>query len=936
MTGVPPLPSNNRFHVLEVEEIKEISSTPQVTPSENKTEPSKREKRLPKWERRLPKKLTIAATSPGPTSLYLRVEIESTETQRKQGVRALVDCGATGLFIDREYVSSNRIPTKKLSRPIPVFNVDGTANENGSISEVVDLVLRYENHSERALFSVTGLGKQNLILGHTWLYDHNPEVNWRTGKVKMSRCSPRCCTGCRDIARLERQTAKRETASVNACRTGPFPVTAEDEEHSTSDLSEEDSTSDPSEEGFTSNLPFDLEDGDRVWATGLLSGAEYIQAVSSHSQRLAEGFSRNSRPHPTLPTGGIGSKGSMPDYVNMFTQVFSEADFAKQPNRKPWDHAIELVPGAEAKGCKVYPLSVTEQGELDRFLTENLESGRIRQSKSPMAAPVFFVKKKDGSLRLVQDYRKLNDMTIKNKYPLPLISELVNQLRGAKYFTKLDVRWGFNNVRIKEGDEWKAAFRTNRGLYEPLVMFFGLTNSPATFQTMMNDIFADMISEGVVVVYLDDILIFTKDLDEHRKITRRVLQRLEENELFLREEKCEFEKTEIEYLGLIISEDHVGMDPVKVAGVAEWPEPTNRREVQSFLGFANFYRRFIQDFSKHARPLFDLTRKDTSWTWGEPQRSAFRKIKDLVTSAPVLALPADDQPFRVEADSSDFATGAVLSQLSSEDGKWHPIAYYSKSLSETERNYEIHDKEMLAIIRALEEWRHFLEGAKHRFEIWTDHKNLEYFMSAKKLNRRQARWSLTLARFDFLMHHRPGKSMGKSDALSRRADHGDGSNDNQDLTLLTPNFFAIRATEGLEVVGEERQLLKLIRKGVAEAELEDTVSQAVKSLKSMPGKSVHSSEWSEANGLVYYRGKIYVPPTGDIRRKIVSLNHDTKLAGHPGRWKTLELVSRNYWWPQMSRYIGQYTSACDLCLRTKIIRQPPTGHLDPLPVPDIR
>jgi hypothetical protein len=382
-----------------------------------------------------------------------------------------------------------------------------------------------------------------------------------------------------------------------------------------------------------------------------------------------------------------------------------------------------------------------------------------------MAAPVFFVKKKDGSLRLVQDYRKLNEMTVKNKYPLPLISELVNQLRGAKYFTKLDVRWGFNNVRIKEGDEWKAAFRTNRGLYEPLVMFFGLTNSPATFQTMMNDIFADMISEGVVVVYLDDILIFTKDLEEHRKITRRVLQRLEENELFLREEKCEFEKTEIEYLGLIISEDHVGMDPVKVAGVAEWPEPTNRREVQSFLGFANFYRRFIQDFSKHARPLFDLTRKDTSWTWGELQQSAFRKIKELVTSAPVLTLPADDQPFRVEADSSDFATGAVLSQLSSEDGKWHPVAYYSKSLSETERNYEIHDKEMLAIIRALEEWRHFLEGAKHQFEIWTDHKNLEYFMSAKKLNRRQARWSLTLARFDFLMHHRPGKSMGKSDAL---------------------------------------------------------------------------------------------------------------------------------------------------------------------------
>jgi len=170
----------------------------------------------------------------------------------------------------------------------------------------------------------------------------------------------------------------------------------------------------------------------------------------------------------------------------MFSQVFLEEGFSKLPNRKPWDHAIELMPGAQPKGCKVYPLSVTEQSELDRFLTENLEMGRIQPSKSPMASPVFFIKKKDGSLWLVQDYRMLNKMTVKNKYPLPLISELVNQLRGAKYFTKLDVRWGFNNVQIEEGDEWKAAFRTNRGLFEPLVMFFGLTNSPATFQTMMN------------------------------------------------------------------------------------------------------------------------------------------------------------------------------------------------------------------------------------------------------------------------------------------------------------------------------------------------------------------------------------------------------------------------------------------------------------------
>jgi hypothetical protein len=228
---------------------------------------------------------------------------------------------------------------------------------------------------------------------------------------------------------------------------------------------------------------------------------------------------------------------------------------------------------------------------------------------------------------IVQDYRMLNDMTVKNKYPLPLISKLVNQLRGAKYFTKLDVRWGFNNVQIQEGDEWKAVFWTNRGLFEPLVMFFRLTNSPTTFQTMMNDIFTDMILEGVVVVYLDDILIFTKDLEEHHWITHQVLRRLAEHQLYLRPEKCEFEKTCIKYLGLIISENQVEMDPVKVAGVVEWLEPSNKQEVQSFLGFANFYCWFIRDFSHHARPLFNLTKNEQKWQWGSSEASAFRKLK---------------------------------------------------------------------------------------------------------------------------------------------------------------------------------------------------------------------------------------------------------------------------------------------------------------------
>ena len=310
------------------------------------------------------------------------------------------------------------------------------------------------------------------------------------------------------------------------------------------------------------------------------------------SQRLAEAYQASAE-----------AQNPAPDYLKEFTSVFSKTSFDVLPDSREWDHAMELVPRSKLSGCKIYPLSLTEQKELDAFLKENLESSRIQPSKSPMSSSVFFIKKKDGSLRLVQDYRALNAIMMKNKYPLPLISELINKLQGAKYFTKLDVHWGFNNVHMKEGDKWKAAFQTNQGLYKPLVMFFGLTNSPATFQTIMDAIFEDLISEGVVVVYLDDILIFTRTLEEHQKVVQQVLEILQQHNLSLKSEKCEFEKTSIEYLGVVISHNLVNMDLVKVARVSEWPTLKDRKEVQSFLGFVNFYWRFIEGFSHIARPL---------------------------------------------------------------------------------------------------------------------------------------------------------------------------------------------------------------------------------------------------------------------------------------------------------------------------------------------
>lgn len=558
---------------------------------------------------------------------------------------------------------------------------------------------------------------------------------------------------------------------------------------------------------------------------------------------------------------------TVPKCYHEYKDIFSKEAFDELPPRRPWDHAIEIIPGAEAIDSRIYPLNREEQKQLDAFLEENLTSGRIRPSKSPMAAPFFFVKKKDGSLRPVQDYRRLN----------------------------IDIRWGFNNVRIKEGDEWKAAFRTNRGLFEPLVMFFGLKNSPATFQTMMNALFRDLITEGHVVIYMDDILIFTETLEQHRHIVKQVLRKLRENKLFAKPEKCSFEQSEVEYLGVIVSHNQVRMDPRKIRAVKDWPAPKNVKEVQQFLGFANFYRRFIEGFGGLARPLSGLTGKK-DWEWGKEQNEAFEAIKGKICSAPVLTMPNDNGMFRIECDSSDFAIGAILSQQQV-DMKWKPVAYLSHALNPTERNYEIYDKELLAVMTALSEWRQYLLGAKETFEIFTDHKNLEYFQKPQKLNRRQARWVTEMQEYDFTLHHKPGKTMTKADALSRRAGHDKGQSDNENVTVLKEEWFRTLSIES------DQDLLNRIRK--VHKNRDKSVAKAL---------SEKLEGWSESeDGIVTWKDRLYVPVDRKLREEIVRLHHNVPTAGHPGRHKTHELITRNYWWPKIQEFIRTYVEGCEAC-----------------------
>jgi hypothetical protein len=625
---------------------------------------------------------------------------------------------------------------------------------------------------------------------------------------------------------------------------------------------------------------------------------------------------------------------TLPPQYQEYASVFSKQSFDKLPPKRDCDHAIRLIDGAKPYAAtKNYPLTREEQKILDEWLEENLKTGRIRPSKSEWAAPTFFVKKKGPGLRPVQDYRELNKQTIRDRTPLPLIPELINNTEKSKFFTKLDIRWGYNNIRIKEEDCHKAAFKTTRGLFEPTVMLFGKMNAPMTFQAFMNSIFKKLIIQGVLEVYLDDILIHTENLDEHRTIVKEVLKILQENNLYLKLEKCEFEKEKVEYLGIIIGQGTVKMDDVKIQGIIHWPKPTKLKQVQSFLGFCNFYRRFIKDYSKITRPLHDLTKKEQSFEWKQDQQDAFDKLKKMITTAPVLTLPNADGTFLLEADSSEFATGAVLSQL--QEDEWHPIAFYSKSLDETQRNYEIYDKEMMAIIRALEEWRHWLIGTTKPFEIWTDHRNLQYFLSARKLNRRQARWNLILSEYNFTLHHKPGNQMLKADALSRRPDHEtDMTHDNEGITLLSPEKIRNIQTEQdvVLITTEGDEIVKKIKESKDE-EYDDLIQ----GIKRKMGKNKEITDlgitWKHEDGIFTRNGNIVLPRDMKIRKEVLRQHHDNPVSGHPGRTRTTELITRNYWWPGMRHTINSYVDGCHKCQRNKTFPSKPLGTMEPLPTP---
>ncbi|KAI2645540.1 Transposon Tf2-9 polyprotein [Labeo rohita] len=514
------------------------------------------------------------------------------------------------------------------------------------------------------------------------------------------------------------------------------------------------------------------------------------------------------------------------------------------------------------------PRPVVKNQAMEEYIKAALQHGYIRPSTSPAASSFFFVTKKDGGLR-----------------------PSLEKLRGAKIFTKLDLRSAYNLVWICHGGEWKTAFITPTGHYEYLVMPYGLVNAPSIFQDFMHEIFREYLHK-FLVIYIDDILIYSSSLQEHHQHVQKVLTKPREHQLFLKAEKCSFHQPSTQFLGYNIDQSGISVDQGKIEAITNWPVPTSIKELQRFLGFSNFYRRFIDKYSDVASPLTSLLKgKPKTLLWNPESSRAFHKLKTAFTSAPILVHPDPEKPFVVEVDASTTGVGAVLSQQQGNPPQLKPCAYFSQKLTPAERNYDIGNRELLTIKLALEEWRHWLEGSVHPFQVLTDHKDLQYLREAKRLNPRQARWALFFTRFRFTISYRPGPKNVRADALSRLH-----------ATKEEPEL--------VEPILPERIFVSPIQWVTPPAAVEPT----------------------PAPPLVCPPNLRFIP--AEERIPLIHSSHTSLGTGHPGTNRTLSLLKERFCWPRMEQDVQRYMRGCRECAISKTPKHLPSGRLLPLPTPN--
>ena len=748
---------------------------------------------------------------------------------------AMIDSGATGNFMATRFVKRHGIATREKHEGYELIAVDGSSLPDVD-SETIPLPLALQRHHEEITLDVTDMASHDVVLGMPWLRKHNPIIDWRRGVLRFEQCD--CVI---DIEPTRgRRFAADEVREFNLMRDSP-PI------------------QEPSE-------------------------MESLSPATQRGQRGQQGRKQE----------GSNAPPNIPREYRKWMRLFEEEDGKEAlPKHRPWDHEIKLEPGKQPTFGPIYAQSEKELRTLREYLDENLARGFIEKSESPAGYPITFVPKKDGKLRLCVDYRKLNDITIKNRYPLPNIEELQHRLQGAQWFTTIDLRGAYNLIRIKKGEEWKTAFRCRYGHYQYKVMPFGLTNAPATCQMMINDTLREYL-DNFVVAYLDDILVYTTGtLKDHIAHVSKVLDKLKDRELKIKPEKCDFHKTSVTFLGFIVGRQGIQLDPSKVDSIRTWPTPKTVKDVQAFLGLTNYNRKFVENYSKLALPLTELTKKDKPFTWAKPQQAAFEALKRANEDSPVLRMFTPTQALHIETDASDRAIGACATQFF--NGKRHPIAYYSRKMSPAEENYDIHDKELLAVVSALQHWRVYCEGAPE-LTVYTDHKNLLHFTTTKQLNRRQTRWSELLGQYKFTIKYTPGKDNARADALSRRSDYMEGHQP------TSHSILKVNADGTLSANPQEfNTILRILTDDSEQFPIE--------------------------------HGKYKVPQ--DKEQQCISDHHDGPSNGHPGIAKTTERIQRNFTFPDMRNKISTYLAKCIECRQNKASRHARFGNLQMIPPPEL-